>query len=159
MAKIENSMECIDALIDKMFSRGLSAISVKAGDFEIKLERASEKAAFPQMIMPQYPPMPPYIPQQPQVQAAAVTDAPAVTAPNGNVVKAPVVGIYYSASSPNDKPFVKVGKEVKKGDVIFIIESMKVMNEIKSEFDGTVTIINVKDGEAVEYDQPVMIIS
>ncbi len=84
--------------------------------------------------------------------------APAEKAVSGNVVKAPIVGTYYAASAPDKPPFVKVGQQVKKGDVIMIIESMKLMNEVQSDFDGTVAEILVKNGEAVEYDQPIMII-
>ncbi len=73
-------------------------------------------------------------------------------------MKSPIVGTYYSAPGPDKAPFVEVGKQVKKGDVIMIIESMKLMNEVKSEFDGTVKKILVENGSAVEYDQPVMII-
>ena len=73
-------------------------------------------------------------------------------------IKSPIVGTYYSAPGPDKAPFVEVGKQVKKGDVIMIIESMKLMNEVKSEFDGTVKKILVENGSAVEYDQPVMII-
>lgn len=84
--------------------------------------------------------------------------APAEKAVSGNVVKAPIVGTFYSAPSPDKPPFVRVGQQVKKGDVIMIIESMKLMNEVQSDFDGTVAEILVKNGEAVEYDQPIMII-
>lgn len=80
------------------------------------------------------------------------------TAVSGNEVKAPIVGTFYSAPSPTDKPFVSVGDTVKKGDTLFIIESMKVMNEVQSEFDGKVKKILVNSGEAVEFDQTVMII-
>ena len=76
----------------------------------------------------------------------------------GNIVKSPIVGTFYAAPSPDKPPFVRVGDKVKKGDVIMIIESMKLMNEIQSDFDGTVDRILVSDGQAVEYDQPVMII-
>mgnify|MGYP000750850219 CR=1 FL=1 len=65
---------------------------------------------------------------------------------------------FYSAPSPNDKPFVTVGQQIKKGDTIFIIESMKVMSEVQSEFDGVVKEILVSDGDALEFDQTVMII-
>ena len=78
--------------------------------------------------------------------------------PSGNVVKAPLVGTFYAASAPDKPPFVTVGKRVKKGDVLMIIESMKLMNEVQSEFDGTVEKILVSDGQPVEFDQPIMII-
>lgn len=82
----------------------------------------------------------------------------AAALPEGNVVKAPIVGTFYAASAPDKPPFVTVGKQVKKGDVLMIIESMKLMNEVQSDFDGTVAEILVKNGEPVEYDQPIMII-
>ena len=82
----------------------------------------------------------------------------AVQQVSGNVVKSPIVGTFYAAASPEKPPFVTVGQQVKKGDVLMIIESMKLMNEVQSEFDGTVAEILVKNGEAVEFDQPIMVI-
>lgn len=72
----------------------------------------------------------------------------------GNIVKSPMVGTFYSKPSPNADAYVSVGDNVKKGDVLCIIEAMKLMNEIESEFDGEVVEILVKDGEAVEYGKP-----
>ena len=69
-----------------------------------------------------------------------------------------IVGTFYAAPSPDKPPFVKIGDTVKKGDVIMIIESMKLMNEIQSDYDGVVDSILVSDGQPVEYDQPVMVI-
>ena len=74
--------------------------------------------------------------------------------PEGKMVKAPLVGTFYSASAPEEEPFVQVGDSVKKGQSVAIIEAMKLMNEIESDFDGTVTEILVKNGQAVEYGQP-----
>ncbi len=76
----------------------------------------------------------------------------------GNVVRCPIVGTFYASPSPDKPPFVNVGDRVSKGDVLMIIESMKLMNEIQSEFDGVVQSILVSNGQAVEYDQPIMII-
>ena len=75
-----------------------------------------------------------------------------------NIVKSPMVGTFYAKSSPNSEPYVVLGQKVKKGDVLCIIEAMKLMNEIESEFDGEVKEILVKDGEAVEYGKPLFII-
>ncbi|MBR0491529.1 MAG: acetyl-CoA carboxylase biotin carboxyl carrier protein [Clostridia bacterium] len=77
---------------------------------------------------------------------------------NGNVVKSPMVGTFYSKPSPDAEPFVEVGQVVKKGQTLCIIEAMKLMNEIESEFDGKVKEILVSDGEAVEYGKPLFII-
>ena len=72
----------------------------------------------------------------------------------GNLVTAPIVGTFYASSSPGKAPFVKVGDKVKKGDVICIVEAMKIMNEITSEFDGEVVEVFVKEEDMVEYGQP-----
>lgn len=79
-------------------------------------------------------------------------------APEGNVVKSPMVGTFYLKPAPDAEPYVEVGKPVKKGDVLCIIEAMKLMNEIESEFTGTVKQIYVKDGEPVEYGEPLFLI-
>ncbi len=78
--------------------------------------------------------------------------------PKGNIVKSPMVGTFYSKSSPNSNPYVSLGQKVKKGDVLCIVEAMKLMNEIESEFDGEIKEILVKDGEAVEYGKPLFVI-
>ena len=72
----------------------------------------------------------------------------------GNIIKSPMVGTFYAKPSPDSEPYVEVGKNVKKGDVVCIIEAMKLMNEIESEFDGEIAEILVKDGEPVEYGKP-----
>lgn len=76
----------------------------------------------------------------------------------GNIVKSPMVGTFYIKPSPESEPYVEVGKEVKKGDTLCIIEAMKLMNEIESEFSGKIIEILVKDGEPVEYGTPMFII-
>lgn len=76
----------------------------------------------------------------------------------GNIVKSPMVGTFYGKPSPNSEAYVTVGQKVKKGDVLCIIEAMKLMNEIESEFDGEVVEILVKDQETVEYGKPLFVI-
>lgn len=95
----------------------------------------------------------------PVVQQVVVEEAQVVTpvkeeAQEGNIVKSPMVGTFYSKSSPTSNPYVEVGSEVKKGTVLCIVEAMKLMNEIESEFNGKIEEVLVKDGEAVEYGQP-----
>ena len=143
--KIENSMECIDALIDKMLEKGIGRLAISEGDFKIEIETAAAKAAvYPAPV------------QAVSVQAPAVAPEAAKQAASGKMVKSPIVGTYYSAPAPDKPPFVKVGQKVKKGDVLMIIESMKLMNEIASEFDGVVAEIFVENGTPVEFDQPIM---
>ncbi|MCX7658310.1 MAG: acetyl-CoA carboxylase biotin carboxyl carrier protein [Oscillospiraceae bacterium] len=144
--KIENSMECIDALIDKMLEKGIGRLAVSEGDFKIEIETAAAKAAV-------YPAPVQAVPVQAPAAAAAEAAKPL---PCGKIVKSPIVGTYYSSPAPDKPPFVKVGQKVKKGDVLMIIESMKLMNEIASEFDGVVAEILVENGTPVEFDQPIM---
>lgn len=98
---------------------------------------------------------------QPVVQQAVHVES--VNAVNdevqtGSVVKSPLVGTYYAASSPENPPFVKVGDKVSKGQVLGIVEAMKLMNEIESEFDGTVKEILVENEQMVEFRQPMFVI-
>ncbi|MBN2911327.1 MAG: acetyl-CoA carboxylase biotin carboxyl carrier protein [Coprococcus sp.] len=98
---------------------------------------------------------------QPVVQQAVHTES--VNAVDdevrtGSVVKSPLVGTYYAASSPENPPFVKVGDKVSKGQVLGIVEAMKLMNEIESEFDGTVKEILVENEQMVEFGQPMFVI-
>lgn len=74
----------------------------------------------------------------------------------GNIIKSPMVGTFYLKPSPAAEPYIEIGKDVKKGDVLCIIEAMKLMNEIEAEYTGKVTEILVKDGEAVEYGTPLL---
>lgn len=75
----------------------------------------------------------------------------------GEVIKAPLVGMFYDAASPDSEPFVRAGDSVKKGQVVGIIEAMKLMNEVTSEFDGVVTQVLVENGQVVEYGQPLFL--
>lgn len=76
----------------------------------------------------------------------------------GNIVKSPMVGTFYLKPSPNSEPYVQVGQKVKKGDVLCIVEAMKLMNEIESEWEGEIKEILVKDEESVEYGKPLFVI-
>ena len=147
-------LDTISSLADITNSKELSEITITEGGRIITIKgRKCIPAPPPHMGMPPMPPMNAGAP------APAPQTAPAPDEANGgNIVKAPIVGTYYRSPSPDKPPFVKIGDRVKKGDVIMIIESMKLMNEVQSEFDGVVERILVADGQAVEYDQPIMII-
>lgn len=101
-----------------------------------------------------------------QYVAAPVAAAPAAAAPapeaapaqTGHVVKSPMVGTFYRASSPGAKAFVEVGSQVKEGETICIIEAMKILNEIEADKTGTITRILGENGQAVEYGQPLFVI-
>lgn len=90
--------------------------------------------------------------------AAPVAAAPAAAAVEGHVVKSPMVGTFYRASSPGAKPFVDVGSQVKEGETICIVEAMKILNEIEADKSGTIVRVLGENGQAVEYGQPLFVI-
>ncbi|MBP0977562.1 MAG: acetyl-CoA carboxylase biotin carboxyl carrier protein [Oscillospiraceae bacterium] len=153
----------IKELAELVSEKKLGKIEIRNGESSIVIEDRK---------LPPVAPVPPVMPAAPSAVMAAPAAAPAPAAQNqdtgkaapaeeavtGNVVKAPIVGTFYASPSPDKPAFVKVGDHIKKGDVIFIVESMKLMNEIQSEFEGTVEKILVDNASAVEYDQPIMII-
>lgn len=85
-------------------------------------------------------------------------ETPEISKPSGNVVKSPMVGTFYLKPSPTSEPYVEIGKTVKKGDTLCIIEAMKLMNEIESEYQGKIKEILVEDGKPVEYGTELFII-
>ena len=128
---------------------GLSAIEIAEGENRVRIERA---AAAPAAV--------PAVVSMPAPVAAPTAPAPAPAAEETNVdfnrtreIKSPMVGVFYAAPSPDAKPFVEVGSKVKKGDIVCIVEAMKLMNEITAEFDGEVVDICVHNGDVVEYGQ------
>ena len=148
------NIEFIQKLADIVKEKDLGEITIADGE-EVVTIKGKKCPPPPPMGAPMGMPAGPAAAAQTIQAAPAAQAAPAVS---GNVVKSPIVGTFYAASAPDKPPFVTVGQQVKKGDVIMIIESMKLMNEVQSEFDGTVAEILVKNGEAVEFDQPIMII-
>jgi len=144
--------EIIEKLADIVNSKELSEITITNGDKTVSVKGRKCIPAPP----PQLPPS--MVPPAPPVPAGAPAPQERTEESGGNIVKAPIVGTYYQSPAPDKPPFVKVGDKVKKGDVIMIIESMKLMNEIQSDYDGIVDRLLVSDGQAVEYDQPIMII-
>lgn len=144
-------MKKIERIAKIVSDNELSEITVSVGDCNLTVKGRKPQPAPPVMSVPMG------IPAQ-TVSAPSQTAEPVRQETEGNVVKSPIVGTFYQAPSPDKPPFVKVGDTVKRGDVIMIIESMKLMNEVQSEFDGTVEKILVTDGQPVEFDQPIMII-
>lgn len=148
------TLETIEKLADLVAAKDLGEITIASEDKCITIK--GKKCP---------PPMPPMgVPMAaPAAAPAAAASAPVPAAEekhlSGKIIKSPIVGTFCASPSPDQPPFVQVGDTVKKGDVIMIIESMKLMNEVQSDMDGTVQEILVKNGEAVEYDQPLMILA
>jgi acetyl-CoA carboxylase biotin carboxyl carrier protein len=100
------------------------------------------------------------LPQEPSVQASEDSNQEdEEIVKEGNLINSPMVGTFYASASPGAKPFISVGDLVAEGDVVCIVEAMKMMNEIKSEFSGTVLSVNVENSEPVEYGQSLFEIS
>lgn len=142
------SIDEIKELISVLEDSTLSVLELQKEDgSKIKLEKPQQVIA--QTVAPQ-----PVAVQAPVAQNSA--PAPQATAvDSGRTINAPIVGVFYAASAPGAKPFVSVGDVVKKGEVVCIIEAMKCMNEIQAEEDGEIVEVLAKDGDLVEYDQPV----
>ena len=154
MSDMKLSLDEVRGLMEAFSSSGLTSFSLKDGDFELSL--SSEK---PEQVYVCPPAAPAGVPAS-AAAPAAQPSAPAAKEEeiSGNVVKSPIVGTFYASAAPDKPPYVTVGKTVQEGDVLFIIESMKLMNEVTSEFSGTVEKILVQNGQAVDYGQPIMII-
>ena len=142
-------LEALERLAEIVNEKDLGEASIRVGDKELTVKG---KKCPPPMPAP----MAAATVCAPQIESAP--SAAAAPIASGNVVKAPIVGTFYAAPSPDDKPYAEVGKRVKKGETIFIIESMKVMSEVQSDFDGVVKEILVSNGDPLDFDQPVMII-
>jgi len=145
-------LETIEKLADIINKKDLSELTIANGEKSITLKG---RKCVPPMPVAAAVPVQTSVPVESTLAASEASMAEEVS---GKIVRSPIVGTFYSAPSPDKPPFVKTGDEVKKGDVIMIIESMKLMNEIQSEYDGTVEQILVSDGQAVEFDQPIMVI-
>lgn len=163
--KDNQNLDTLKTLMNLVAENDLGKLKIKEGELEIVIEGKSctppPPQIMPHMDMPIVEPMA----RVPQPQSKCVQSVIAdsnvkveTSTMSGNVVKAPIVGTFYSSPSPTTPAYVKVGDTVKKGDIIMIIESMKLMNEVTSEFNGVVKEIMVQDGCPVEYDQPIMII-
>ncbi len=152
MAKLELTTESIKDLMLSFSRCGLTGLEIEDEGFKLSFSK--------EQTVVEVAPQQPVVAAVPSVAPAAPAPAVEEQAPThtGTPVVSPIVGTFYAAASPEKPPFVTVGSQVKKGDVLFIIESMKLMNEITSEVDGTVQEICVQNGEAVEYSQPIMYI-
>jgi acetyl-CoA carboxylase biotin carboxyl carrier protein len=144
-------------LIDLVEESGISELEITEGEEKVKIV----KGGGAQMAAPAPAPQPV------QAAPAAPVAPPAPSAPagqpdagaEGHAVKSPMVGTFYRTPSPDAKPFVEVGQAVKEGQIICIIEAMKLMNEIECDKSGTVKAILVENGQPVEYGQPLFVIA
>ena len=145
----------VKKLIELLEESGIDELEIHEGEESVRISRHSKQVAMQQPYYAQ-PPMP--APAAPAPAVAAADAAPAQPKLNGTVVRSPMVGTFYRASSPESANFVEVGQSVKKGDILCIVEAMKMMNHIEAETSGTIESILVENGQPVEYDQPLFTI-
>ena len=162
-------LKLIKNLLDLIAESEVNEVSIEEGDFKIKVKKKGdvEQVAMPQMA-PQYQIPPGSIQQAPapsprpgeeqkkdnEVQGEGEKEGEV----NGQILHSPIVGTFYRSPSPDEDPFVNVGDTVEKGQTLCIVEAMKIMNEIESDYAGEIKKIFVEDGEPVEYDQPLFVI-
>lgn len=144
-------IEQIEKLVAIIEKSGIGEIEVKEGETSIRITaKTSQMIATPTQTVIHASQ------SAPEVLAPATPTAPAM--PAGKQVKSPMVGTFYSASSPGAEPFAKEGQMVKAGDTLCIIEAMKIMNQIEAEHGGKILKVMARDGDPVEFDQPLFII-
>ena len=148
----------IKKLIELLEESGIAEIEIKEGEEAVRISRMPTGANA--MHMPTYAmPMAAPVAAPAQIASAPAAEAPAARPrANEHVVTAPMVGTFYSASSPGSKPFVDIGDEVKVGQTLCIIEAMKMMNQIESDKAGRVTSIMAQNGDPVEFGQPLFVV-
>jgi len=148
----------IKKLIELVEESGIAELEITEGEESVRIHRGGSQAAMPMQMQYQQPMMQqaPAPQAAPAAPAEPVADAPAEI--SGHVVKSPMVGTFYAASSPGAKDFVSVGQRVNAGDTLCIVEAMKMMNQIEADKGGVVKQILVENGEPVEFDQPLFVI-
>lgn len=142
----------IQKLIQLIEKSSVTEIEIREGEEYVRISRASgmTMVAAPPMQMHAHAPVVAPV-------AAAPAAAPAAAAePSGHLVRSPMVGTFYRSPSPGSAAFAQVGQTVKAGDVICIVEAMKMMNHIEADASGTITAILAEDGQPVEFDQPLV---
>jgi len=136
----------LQKVIDMMEASSLAELEVSEGDLHIALKRATAQQA-PVVVAP-----------APTKTEASEERSESKPKHSGHVLQSPMVGTFYRSPSPSSPPFVEVGKSVKKGDVVCIVEAMKMMNQIEADKAGKIEAILVEDGQPVEFDQPLFTI-
>lgn len=147
----------IKKLIELVEESGIAELEISEGEESVRISRNHTGAPAPI----QYAAAPMAAPAAAPVAAApvaATAEESAPAAPAGHQVLSPMVGTFYGASSPDAKPFVKVGQQVTAGETLCIVEAMKMMNQIEADKSGVVVAILVEDGQPVEFDQPLVVI-
>lgn len=154
MSELKLSLEEIKELLQAFSAANVDEFNMKDEAFELSMGKNKPSSSIcqapPQIIISE---------TDDAERISCKKESPVAKQEKGTIVKSPIVGTFYEAPAPDKPPFVTVGSRVKKGDILFVIESMKLMNEIQSDLDGEVIEILVDNGQGVEYGQPILIIS
>ncbi|RJG13294.1 acetyl-CoA carboxylase biotin carboxyl carrier protein [Pseudomonas cavernicola] len=147
----------VKKLIELLEESGIDELEIREGEESVRISRHGKQPQFaaPQMYAA---PVPAPIAAAVAAAPAAEAAAPAAAKLNGNVVRSPMVGTFYRTPAPTAPAFVEIGQSVKKGDILCIVEAMKMMNHIEAETSGVIESILVENGQPVEYDQPLFTI-
>lgn len=144
----------LKTLIDLVQQSGIAELEITEGEEKVRISRGTSAA--PAGAAPPVT----FVPVSAMEGAAAAPALPAEVAPvEGHILKSPMVGTFYRAPAPGSKPFVEPGQAVKAGDVVCVIEAMKLLNEIEADRDGVVKTILAENGQPVEYGQPLIVIA
>jgi acetyl-CoA carboxylase biotin carboxyl carrier protein len=145
----------LKTLIDLVSESNISELEITEADGKVRIVKSEGAVVMaPAPMMVAAAPVAAAAPAAPATPVAAPTPA----AEAGHIVKSPMVGTFYRASSPSAKSFAEVGQQIKEGEPICIIEAMKIMNEIEADKTGTITKILVENGQPVEFGQPLFVI-
>jgi acetyl-CoA carboxylase biotin carboxyl carrier protein len=147
----------VKKLIELLEESGMGEIEIKEGEESVRISRANNNMPAPPAI---HYGAPPAIAPAPAAAAASEADPSSAETDivSGHQVKSPMVGTFYEAPSPGSPPFTEVGKQVKPGDVLCIIEAMKMLNQIECDKAGTVKAVLAENAQPVEFDQPLFVI-
>jgi len=154
----------IKKLIDLLEESNLAEIEIKEGEESVRLARVPKGTQVMSAPVQQYAPAPAAAPQAASMPMQSATEAStggakqAAALPEGHVLRAPMVGTFYTSPSPDKPAFVAVGQAVKAGDTLAIIEAMKMFNPIEADVSGTIVAILGETGQPVEFDQPLFVI-
>ena len=130
----------IKKLIEMLETSGIAELEITEGEESVRISRYGQTPPMPAM---------PYPPQAYNLAAPA---------PDGKIIRSPMVGTFYNAPAPDADPFVKLGDDIKTGDTVCIIEAMKMFNRIEADFGGKIVEILVENGQPVEYDEPLFVV-
>ena len=146
----------VKKLIELLEESGIDELEIHEGDDSVRISRHSNRSALPVQQVAVTPAAPSATAPQPAAESGPT--APKETLPAGHQVRSPMVGSFFRSPSPSSPSFVEVGHTVKEGDVLCIVEAMKMMNQIKADKAGKIAAILIENGAPVEYDQPLFTI-